>query len=137
MQTVAIIGSGRWGKNIIRTVNGIADIKAIGYGGNPDTKEYLGAHYPDIHVTSDIKTIAEDTGIASVFIATPIDTHYEHTKLFLDHNKHVFVEKPLALTTPQVTELHTLAKEKHLVLFTGYVYLYNQALVALQKICTT
>ncbi|MFT7507233.1 MAG: putative dehydrogenase [Acidimicrobiales bacterium] len=130
---VAVIGAGNWGKNILKTVNNLYTVKTVGYNGSEETKRFLKQYYPDAHIDTDVKAIASDPLIDAVFIATPIGTHAELTKLFLEHGKHVFVEKPLSTKTSEIESLYTLAEKENKILQTGYVYFYDKAFQLLQK----
>jgi predicted dehydrogenase/threonine dehydrogenase-like Zn-dependent dehydrogenase len=49
------------------------------------------------------QAIVSNGGVTAVFIATPHHTHASLVCESLDHGKHVFVEKPLALTLDELT----------------------------------
>jgi predicted dehydrogenase len=69
--------------------------------------------------------------IDAVAVATPLGTHYELVKRALCAGKHVLVEKPLAATTRQATELVALAAEHGRVLMVGHTFLFEPAVEAL------
>lgn len=56
-------------------------------------------------VTEHADAVLTHPDLDLVVIASFDDDHYEHTKLALQHGKHVFVEKPIALTTAQLRDL--------------------------------
>lgn len=80
---------------------------------------------------SDYKEIVND--VDAVLIAAPTPYHFEIAKFFLDHNKHVFLEKPITETVKQAEELCCLAEEKNLVLQVGHVERFNPALLSAKK----
>lgn len=49
-----------------------------------------------------------------VYVATPLNTHYEICKKILNNGKSVIVEKPACLTSAEYEELINLAKNKNL-----------------------
>jgi len=57
-------------------------------------------------------------------IATPSASHFSLTKMLLDANKHVLVEKPLALDYSQACELVELAKKKQKVVSVSLIRRY-------------
>ncbi len=137
---VAIIGAGRWGRNIVKVLAGLPElskIEAIVYSGNPDTKEFLAVNYPKIPRGTDVEKVLNDSSITHVMIATQIDTHYSLAKKCLVAGKHTFVEKPLCLEESKAKELHALALEKNLTLATGYVYLFDDSLLQLRNYTKT
>src|SRR5204862_6316597 len=52
----------------------------------------------------------------------------------LEAGKHVFVEKPLALTMPEAEGLCTLAAQRGRVLMVGHVLQYHPAFIALREL---
>lgn len=56
------------------------------------------------------EAMVQDDSIDVIHVLTPHHTHYELTKLALEHHKHVLVEKPFVLTTVQAEKLIALAK---------------------------
>ena len=89
------------------------------------SREALRKAYPSIEVTDNIKAVLQRADIDAAIVATPAGLHFEHTKLLLEAGKHVFVEKPLALSVAEAEELVALAREKGLVLMVGHTFLYN------------
>lgn len=131
---VAVVGIGTWGKNILRAVNDLCEVVAIGYGGSDDTRHFIETHYPHIHSGTDLDLIAQNPLVDAVFIATPIANHFEHTKLFLEQGKHVLIEKPMACTEAEVNELYKIAQDQNLTLCTGYIYLFDKAIQELKNL---
>lgn len=121
---VALVGAGRWGRNILRSLEGLAEVSAIVHGGSLETKAFLEAQYPTLLIT-DVATVLADATINTVCIATPISTHADLVRMALNAGKHVFVEKPLSRNPKIVAELYDLAAQKGCVLFTGYIYAYD------------
>lgn len=130
---IGVIGAGRWGKKILKTLTSDpSTIPHIAYGGSVETERFLRAEYPQSTLTKDYRELLKNNELEAVIIATPIPTHAEIVRDALTANKHVFAEKPLSLSNTEVEELYTLANEKKLTLFTGYLYLYDPAFEALK-----
>jgi UDP-2-acetamido-3-amino-2,3-dideoxy-glucuronate N-acetyltransferase len=108
---IGLIGCGRWGENIRKTL---------------DELGVLGGVY-DIAVDKDCAPVVTKVfGYSdAVCIATPAEKHYDHAKHLLESNKHVFVEKPIALKVEEARELATLAESKNLVLMVGHLMHYH------------
>ena len=69
--------------------------------------------------------LAADRGIDFVDIATPAHTHYDLTKQALEAGLHVLVEKPLALSARQGSELDLLARGRARKLCVLQTYRYR------------
>lgn len=122
---IGIIGTGNWGKNLVRTLN---DLKVL--VATADQAEGLNdavkREYPRINVYSDYQLILE-SDIEAVVIATPAPTHYRIVKEALLAGKDVFVEKPMTLSAAEATELADLAADRGKILMVGHLLLYQPA----------
>ena len=76
----------------------------------------------------------QNPDIDAVVIATPAETHFEMARMVLLANKHVFVEKPLALFASEAEELNQLAMRQNLRLMVGHILLYHPAIIKLKEI---
>ena len=72
-----------------------------------------------------ISNLMEDNNIKMVIVASPTKTHYEITKMALNNNKHVFIEKPLTNNLDEINECFNLAEQNNLKLFVGYNRRYD------------
>jgi predicted dehydrogenase len=76
--------------------------------------------------TADYKELLNTKGIDAVYIsATPENLHYPIAKDFLSAGKHVFLEKPIAVTLDEADELIKIAKDKKLKFTIGYSQRFN------------
>lgn len=123
---VGLIGAGNWGKNIARVLNelgalgGIAEI-------SPKILAELSLVYPEVPLYEDYRTLLE-TDLPGVIIATPAATHFPLAKEALLCEKHVLVEKPLALSVVEAEELVALARKQKRILMVGHLLLYQPAI---------
>jgi predicted dehydrogenase len=123
---VGLIGAGGWGKNLARVLyelgalGGIAEIR-------PEVHTELSALYPEVPIYSDHRALLEKD-LPAVVIATPAATHFSLAKEALLYGKHVFVEKPLALSVAEAEELVTLAQRRNQILMVGHLLLYQPAI---------
>jgi scyllo-inositol 2-dehydrogenase (NAD+) len=71
--------------------------------------------------TTDYRKLVERREIDAVYIsATPESLHFPMAKEFLEAGKHVFLEKPIAVTLAEADELIRLSKQKNLKFTIGY-----------------
>ena len=134
MKQIAIVGMGRWGKNLIRDFSKLSKVKTCVTTGNKKNIVWLQQNYPSIDFTTDINQVLNDSDIDAVVIATPIKSHFTIAKKSLESKKHVFVEKPLTKTVGQAEKLVDIAKKNKLCLFVGHVFLYNEVFKKIKKI---
>jgi UDP-2-acetamido-3-amino-2,3-dideoxy-glucuronate N-acetyltransferase len=132
---IAIIGSGRWGMNHVRTAAGILPPKNITVvDTNPAAVEKVKAISPDIVFVTELKTVLNDSSISAVIIATPAETHFAVGKECLLHNKHALIEKPITLNASDAQALLDLAEEKKLKLMVGHILLYHPAVLKIKEL---
>jgi len=96
--------------------------------------ERLGRRYPSALTTRNLDEVLEDPLVDGVLLATPVHTHYDLAKRCMDAGKHVFVEKPLAHSTAEATELIDFATRQDRVLMCGHTFLYSPAVRAVKAL---
>jgi polar amino acid transport system substrate-binding protein len=63
------------------------------------------------HASSNSEDILNKPEINTVFIATPHNSHAQYVLEALKRSKHVFVEKPLAMTEDELEEIHAYCRQ--------------------------
>jgi predicted dehydrogenase len=130
---IGVIGCGHWGPNFIRNFNRIKGV-SVKYACdlNIESLSRIRKLYPETITTQDYRQILKDNNIDAVIIATPANTHYRLTKESLAFDKHVLVEKPIALRINEVKELIKIAKENKRVLMVGHTFKFNPGISKLK-----
>ena len=129
MPTVAVVGSGYWGPNLIRNLAELSGRPLAGVCDLlPDRVHAMRQRYPWIQTFPSMDALLAAVGIDAVAIATPAETHYALAQQALLAGKHVLVEKPLATAPDQCSELVELARIRGLTLMVGHTFLYNPGL---------
>jgi UDP-2-acetamido-3-amino-2,3-dideoxy-glucuronate N-acetyltransferase len=126
------IGLGAWGPNLLRTfgavggcrVRRVADLDEARFAALD-----IAGERPAF--TRDYREILDDPAIDAVAIATPSDTHYRIAREALLAGKHVFVEKPLALSSREGARLVALAGARGRTLMVGHLLMYHPAVIAM------
>lgn len=130
--TVAVIGCGYWGKNLVRNFAQLGVLAAICDDNEGVMRQHASAW--GVAGTADCRDIFENDAIRAVVLATPAVTHYKLAKEALLRGKDVFVEKPLALHYHDGAELVELAAERRAVLMVGHILEYHSAVLTLREI---
>lgn len=133
MTNIAVVGSGYWGKNLVRNFNELGALHTV-CESNPETLLPFQERYPEAEFQSSFHLVLQNPAIDAVVIATPAETHFEMARMALLANKHVFVEKPLALFASEAEELNQLAMRQNLRLMVGHILLYHPAIIKLKEI---
>lgn len=133
MVKVGQIGLGDWGKNLFRNFISIPDCDMeICSDLNQKAMDNYKQLFPGVKFTSDWMDVLK-TDIDAVIIATPPEDHYPMGKEALEKGKHVFIEKPITLTSHEAQELIDLSKQNDKILMVGYILLYHPALKLLKR----
>ncbi len=133
--SIAVIGCGYWGPNLIRAFGSLskARLAAVCDVREEIAREVVGQAAPGTAVVTDYTDILANPEIDAVAIATPAATHHALVWDALSAGKHVFVEKPLAVTTTQACQLRDLAVHCGRILMVGHIFMYNAAVLKIRE----
>jgi len=99
-----------------------------------DRLEEMEAKTRPTTATTDYRRLLDRKGIDAVYIsATPEDLHFPMAKEFLEAGKHVFLEKPIAVTLQEADELIRISKNKNLKFTIGYSQRFNAKFAYVRK----
>ena len=128
MVRAGLIGCGTWGRNLLRALNAQPNATVVSVADKSQSAlTFVRRQYPDMDVEFEESVLLEDPSIEAVCIATPAADHPRAVRAAVGAGKHVFIEKPLALSTRVAEELVEAAARAGLVLMAGHTFLYNDA----------
>lgn len=131
MKNIAVIGSGYWGKNLIRNFHELGVLKYI-FDVSVKSRNELQEQY-GLNDCS-FEDIIDDKKVEGVVIATPASTHFNIAKECLENNKDIFVEKPICLKLKEAEKLKILASKKNKIIMVGHLLNYHNHFQALLEI---
>ena len=124
-RSVAVIGSGYWGKNLVRNFQELGNLHTI-CDSNELIAETYRSKYPSVQFTASFADVLADEDIEAVAVATPAVTHFSIAMAALKSGKHVFVEKPLALNEEEGKQLVEFAEKQNRTLMVGHILQYHK-----------
>ena len=128
MVRIGVIGCGYWGPNLIRNFSHLKGTKVLMCSDlSEDRLNHMRNLYPQIETTTDYRRVLARKDIDAVVVATPPETHMRLAVEALHAGKHVFVEKPLALSTADATVMVEEAQKAQRVLIVGHTFVYTAA----------
>jgi predicted dehydrogenase len=130
---VGQVGLGPWGANLGRNFNELARLKLL-CDLDEARVDGVRGRFPATTFTQRFEDLLEDPEVDAIVVATPVPTHAELAKRALRSGKHVFVEKPMALTAADAEELVELAGANRRVLMPGHLLLYHPGVVKLKEL---
>jgi predicted dehydrogenase len=130
--TVAVIGCGYWGKNLVRNFAQLGALSLVCDKAEEGLRkaEEMANNCPKI---GNLEAVWESP-VEGVVIATPAETHYDLSKRALLAGKDVLCEKPLAMTYEQGAELVQIAERNERILMVGHVLEYHPGIVRLLEL---
>lgn len=135
---VAMIGAGMFTKNIlVRPLVTIPGITLIGVAAKTGlSAQHLANKYKFAGATTDYRELLADPRVGSVLITTRHNLHAGMVAEALSAGKHVFVEKPLAISPEQVQQIRSAYEPARgrAVLFVGFNRRYSPLGRALSEV---
>jgi len=130
---VAVIGTGYWGKNLVRNFHNLKALRTI-CDTNETTRGIFLQKYPDVRGASSLGQVLGDPEVQGVIVATPAETHATLVRECLLAGKDVYVEKPICLSTSDGEKLCALAKDRERVLMVGHLLWYHPVVRKLNEL---
>lgn len=129
MTRLALIGCGRWGQNILRTLQGMPSVRVthVVASERPGV-ELGGAAWLETAATLPLHTLD------GVLVATPGSTHAAVALPFIERGLPVFIEKPLATSVADAEQLAAAAAQSGASVMVGHIHHYNPAWQAVSRL---
>ncbi len=135
MIRAGIVGVGDWGKNLVRVFCQLRDVElAWCCDADSGRRDAISRAYPGLRLTSRFEDMLETPDVDAIIVSSSAVSHYPLAKAALEAKKHVYVEKPLALSSAHADELVELANVRSLKLMVGHLLLYHPAVGSLKKL---
>ncbi|MAL65502.1 MAG: hypothetical protein CMF94_05310 [Candidatus Marinimicrobia bacterium] len=114
MKNILVVGKGKWGRTVIKSLDKISNIKQI------------------INSKVNYKKISTEN-IDWVFVLTPDQTHYKIVEFFLKKKINVFCEKPLTNSYAKALKLIKISKKKRVKLYIDDIEYYKRKKIDIRK----
>lgn len=124
---VGVVGLGYAGSTHMKAFaqNPASQLVAIA-GKETDRLESLGKEYSVEKTAEDWESLVADSSLDAISIATPNSLHHPIAVAALNSGKHVFCEKPLAITAQQAQEMVAAAEANNRILEVAFNYRRRQ-----------
>ena len=119
--TAAVIGAGNFATRVLLPILKQRNVRlrTIASAGGP-SGAIAGAAFDAERITADVDDIVADSSIETVFVLTRHDSHASLVLRALEAGKHVFVEKPLALSEEDLDRIERVARDTDRLLMVGF-----------------
>jgi predicted dehydrogenase len=134
MINAAIIGLGRWGQNLVNSVQGKSShIRFVAGAVRTPARVQEYADSNGLRLYDDYRKMLADPGIDAIVLATPHSIHAELIIAAAKAGKHVFTEKPFTLTTESAKEAVRACAKRGVTLAVGYNWRFQPALQEIRR----
>lgn len=127
-RSVAVVGCGYWGRNLVRNFAELGALAAV-----VDADPAAAAREAEKCGVEalDFETCLARADIEAIVIAAPAELHAPLALSAFAAGKHVYVEKPMALTVSDGLRMASAAKAANKILMVGHLLQYHPAFVTL------
>lgn len=135
MIDAAIVGLGWWGKTLVESVADGADhvrfVAAATRTRSPEVTAFVADH--GLRLGDDLDALLDDPAVDAVVLATPHTLHPAQVMAAAQAGKHVFCEKPLALTRREAEAAVEAASRAGVTLGLGYNRRFHPEMAKLRQ----
>ena len=126
--SIAVVGVGRWGSTLLRTLLEHSDASTAGiYDLDGQRIEKTKDRYPHLRAYGAFSEVLADGSVDAVVIATPMHTHGMLARQALAAGKHVWLEKPMTTDLAEAIALCAQADRHERTLLVGHTPQYAPA----------
>jgi predicted dehydrogenase len=134
MINAAIIGLGRWGQNLVNSVQGKSDaIRFVAGAVRTPAKYEAYARDQGFPLHDSYEKALADPKVDAVVLATPHTQHAEQIAAAAKARKHVFTEKPFALNVKEARAAVSACRKAKVTLAVGYNWRFQPALQEIRR----
>ena len=133
MIRAAIVGLGWWGKHMVRRMKDSDALRiVVAVEANPAQEGFATEH--GLRFTTNFAEVLGDSAIDAVILCTPHSAHTEQVLAVAGAGKHVFCEKPLALTRRDAERSVEACRKAGVMLGIGHERRYEPAIVEVRRL---
>jgi len=123
---IGIVGCGKVAEHHARFIKALDTAQLIAVADvNEVAARRFAAMHGIPHVRATIDDLLDATALDVLHVITPPAYHYECAKAALDRGMHVFVEKPVAFTVREITDLYERAAARGVLLCPDFLQLFH------------
>jgi predicted dehydrogenase len=132
---IAVVGAGYWGINHVRAFSRLPGVDlAVVCDADEKARTRASKLAPGARLESRYDKVIADPSIDAVVLATPAPEHAAQAQAALAAGKHVFVEKPLALSAADAEATVATARAANKTLMVGHLMLYHPGYEKLREL---
>jgi predicted dehydrogenase len=135
MIRLGALGYGTWGRHVARVAESTPGARLVAIAeADAGRRGVAAARHPGVAVHADAKEVLARSDVDAVLVATDALGHAALVEAAAAAGKHVFVEKPLALSVGEARRAVEAAERKGVLLQVGHLLRYHPAVEVLLKV---
>jgi|ERR1035437_386590 predicted dehydrogenase len=128
MIRIGVIGVGHLGKVHLKLLKEIPQFELVGFYDHDKQHSELAEKDFGVKSYPSFDELVND--VDAIDIVTPASSHYEYATKSIRKSKHIFIEKPITLSSDEAKKLVSLSHEGNIKGQVGHVERFNPAFVA-------
>lgn len=134
MIRAAIVGMGWWGRTLVEAAVGSPQLRFVsGVSRRPTPEIDAFAKAQELRLVGSLDAALADKEVDAIVLATPHSTHAEQVVASAAAGKHVFCEKPFALTVEEAESAVAAVRRAGVVLALGYNRRFHPEMTRLRE----
>src|SRR5215813_8083452 len=134
MINTAIVGLGWWGKTLVESAQGsdfIRFVAGVTRTVSPEVKSFAETH--KLRLAESFEALLKDSSVQAVVLCTPHSVHTQQVIAAAQEGKHVFCEKPFALTRADAERAVNETRKAGVMLGLGYNRRFHPEMTKLRE----
>ena len=130
---VAVLGLGYMGQNHTRILSSLPNVDLVAICDADNTKNSELSQKYKVRSYTKVEDLIKKEKLDAIFICLPTTFHYKASKLALEKEIAVFVEKPICDKINQAQDLIAYSKEKKVPIMVGHIERFNPVVKEIKK----
>jgi predicted dehydrogenase len=132
---IGIVGLGYWGRTLLRTFANLPAARVVALCDQDAARlDAFAREHPDLHYVPDLDHLLALADVDAVLIVTPPSKHHAMARAALAAGRHVWVEKPLAMSAAEGADLVGVAERHARTLFVDQTFLFDPLVTEMQRL---
>ena len=130
---LGLVGCGKIGQRHLEAYKTLGDVQPVVWDTDRNLAAGIAIRY-GITAAESLEHLLDGCSVDAVDVCVPTPAHLDTTIAALRHDKHVFCEKPLALSADEVRTIQQEARARHRRVRVGYLYRYFPGFVLAKQL---
>ncbi|MGB0755042.1 MAG: Gfo/Idh/MocA family protein [Candidatus Puniceispirillaceae bacterium] len=126
--SMALVGCGMWGRNIARNLGELNLLAGVCDTDSDNANSFAAAFNVPAYR---LEEILADDAISALAITSPAQSHCQIACAALEAGKHVYIEKPMAMSLDEARQIETAALQAEKQVMIGHLIRYHPGFIAL------